>query len=169
LSIDRKDGIIADMTHRFDGELPLLLIGSFRAIVDELHDDLREAGLGELRALHGFALKAIDDDGSSISEFARRMGVSKQAAAKTAASMEALGLAERHPDPRDSRASVITRTDRANAVMDESARFYRRLEKRLRGDLGDERYDALLEGLRETAGPDPATAITGWLGRATRA
>lgn len=156
------------MAHRFDDELPLLLIGSFRTVVDELHDHLRKAGLGELRALHGFALKAIDDDGISISEFARRLGVTKQAAATTASSMESLGLAQRHADPHDSRASVLTRTERANAVLDESERFYRTKEAQWRESLGDKRYEVLRDCLRQLAGTEPATSIPGWLGRATR-
>ncbi|QDZ14347.1 MarR family winged helix-turn-helix transcriptional regulator [Humibacter ginsenosidimutans] len=157
------------MTHRFDDEIPLLLIGSFRAVVDELHDHLRDAGLGESRALHGFALKAIDDDGVSISELARRLGVTKQAAARTAQSMESAGLVERRADPSDSRATVITRTAHADAVLDEGERFYRRKEEQWRAQLGDERYEALRDGLRELAGSEPVTSIPGWLGRATRA
>jgi DNA-binding MarR family transcriptional regulator len=157
------------MMHRFDDELPLLLIRSFRTLVDELHDQLHAAGFGELRALHGFALKAIDDDGVSISELARHLGVTKQAAARTVSSMESLGLTERHADPRDSRVSVITRTTRANAVLEESERFYRRKEAEWREELGDDRYEVLQDCLQQLAGTEAATSIPGWLGRATRA
>jgi DNA-binding MarR family transcriptional regulator len=166
--MSRKSWIIVLMAHRFDDELPLLLIRSFRTIVDELHDHLRNAGLGEMRALHGFALKAIDDDGVSISELASRLGVTKQAAATTTSAMESLGLAERHADPHDSRASVITRTERANAVLDESERFYRRKESQWRKRLGDERYEVLRACLQQMVGTEPGTSIPGWLGRSTR-
>ncbi|HEX4401978.1 MAG TPA: MarR family winged helix-turn-helix transcriptional regulator [Galbitalea sp.] len=166
--MSRKGWIIVLMAHRFDDELPLLLIRSFRTIVDELHDHLSNAGFGEMRALHGFALKAIDDEGVSISELAWRLGVTKQAAATTASVMESLGLAERHADPRDLRVSVITRTERANAVLGESERFYRRKEAQWRKKLGDERYEVLRECLQQMAGTEPATSIPGWLGRSTR-
>lgn len=80
-------------------ELPLLLLGAFRSVIDELHGVLAESGHGEARPLHGFALQAIGPDGSTASELGRRLGVSKQAAAKTVASLERVGYVGREPDP----------------------------------------------------------------------
>src|SRR5476649_2044731 len=54
-------------------------------------------GHPDARPLHGFALQAIGS-GSSISELGRRLGVSKQAAAKTASSVVRLGYASRAAD-----------------------------------------------------------------------
>jgi DNA-binding MarR family transcriptional regulator len=156
------------MAHHPVGELPFLLIGSFRGIIDELNWHLDGLGYEEVRPLHGFALQSIDESGVSITEFARRLGVTKQAGAKTAASMESLGLVRRRTDPGDSRASVITRTPRADDFLVESARFLGAKEAEWRRRLGDQRYDIMIDCLRELTDAEPLTSIPGWLGRTTR-
>lgn len=155
------------MTESQVGELPFLLIGSFRAVIDELHDHLRTLGFDDVRPLHGFALQAIDD-GISITEFARRLGVTKQAAAKTVASMEQLHLVQRHVNPSDTRATVITRTDRADEILSESGRFFARKEHEWQRMFGPEQFAALLDALSALNSSAPETSIPGWLGRATR-
>ena len=65
----------------------LLLAGAFRDGVDALHVELAEQGHPEARPLHGFALQAIGPDGCTINELGQRLGVTKQAAAKTAAGL----------------------------------------------------------------------------------
>ena len=52
-----------------------------------------------LDPIHGFALQALGSGGTTIGELGRRLGVSKQAAAKTAASLEAVGCAARQRGP----------------------------------------------------------------------
>ena len=78
-------------------ELPLLLAGAFRELIDNLHAELGKHGHGQARPLHGFALQAIGPDGATVSELGRRLGVTKQAAAKTAASLEQIGYIARQP------------------------------------------------------------------------
>ncbi len=156
------------MTENQVGELPFLLIGSFRAVIDELHEHLRSLGYDDVRPLHGFALQSISDGGVSITEFSHRLGVTKQAAAKTVASMEQLGLVQRHPDQTDSRATNVTRTERADNVLRESGRFFARKEREWRDAFGADRFENLLAALQELTSPAPETSIPGWLGRATR-
>ena len=72
-------------------ELPLLLFGGFRAIIDELHGELARRGHQDLRPAHGFAMQAIGFRGATASEVGRRLGISKQAAGKTIERLEALG------------------------------------------------------------------------------
>ena len=78
-------------------ELPLLLAGAFRELIDNLHAELGKHGHGQARPLHGFALQAIGPDGATVSELGRRLGVTKQAAAKTAAGLEQIGYIARQP------------------------------------------------------------------------
>jgi DNA-binding MarR family transcriptional regulator len=92
---------------RADGhrcEPRFLLVGAFRSLIDELHRTLAENGHDKARPLHGFALQAIGPDGSTTSQLGRRLGVSKQAAAKTVASLERAGYIRREPDSADARA-----------------------------------------------------------------
>jgi DNA-binding MarR family transcriptional regulator len=144
-------------------ELPLLLISAFRSLVDELHAELSLHGHPEARPLHGFALQAIGG-GTSISELGRRLGVSKQAAAKTAANLERLGYAHRGSDPADARASRIERSARGDELLDLSARIFARSRARLVDQLGAARVAALEDDLEAIAGAGAfAPDLPGWL------
>jgi len=66
-------------------ELPLLLFGGFRSVIDELHAELARRGHPDMRPGHGFAMQAVGLDGATASELGKRLGVSKQAGGKTAA------------------------------------------------------------------------------------
>ncbi len=106
-------------------ELPLLLIGAFRAVIDDLHLELAQRGHPDARPAHGFALQAVGS-GASISELGRRLGVSKQAAAKTVAGLERLGYVARSADGRDARATRIERTARGDELLRLSAVIFER-------------------------------------------
>jgi DNA-binding MarR family transcriptional regulator len=144
-------------------ELPLLLVGAFRLLVDELHAELALHGHPDARPLHGFALQAVGS-GTSISELGRRLGVSKQAAAKTAASLERLGYVRRASDPADARATRIERSARGDELLELSARIFARSRARLVDRLGAERIRALEDDLEAIVGASAfATDVPGWL------
>src|SRR6476659_4869149 len=135
------------MPERPGYELPLLLIGAFRALIDELHDDLAQRGHPDVRPLHGFALQAVGT-GATTSELGRRLGVSKQAAAKTVAGLERLGYVA-----RDARAQRIVRTARGDELLALSAETFARLRARWRHELGAVELAGLEAGLAAMAGP----------------
>jgi DNA-binding MarR family transcriptional regulator len=146
-------------------ELPLLLVGAFRSLIDELHRTLAEDGHGEARPLHGFALQAIGPDGSTASELGRRLGVSKQAAAKTVASLERAGYVCREPDPTDGRAVRLLRTPRGQEMLALSAAFFETYHSRLTQVLGPRRLSELEDGLEQMATPtaDYLRGFPGWI------
>jgi DNA-binding MarR family transcriptional regulator len=146
-------------------ELPLLLLGAFRSLIDELHRTLAEHGHGEARPLHGFALQAIGPNGSTLSELGRRLGVSKQAAAKTAASLERVGYVYREADPTDGRAVRLRRTPRGEEMLGLSAAFFETYRSRLRHVLGSRRLSELEDGLLQMTAPtaDYLRGFPGWI------
>lgn len=146
-------------------ELPLLLLGAFRSLIDELHDTLAESGHAEARPLHGFALQAIGPDDTTASELGRRLGVSKQAAAKTVASLERVGYVSREPDPHDGRAVRLRRTRRGEEMLSLSAAFFESYHRRLAQDLGARRLAELEDDLEQVAGPFGASlaGLPGWM------
>ena len=127
-------------------ELPLLLAGAFRAIIDDLHGQLAAAGHPQARPLHGFALQAIGPDGVTLSELGRRLGVSKQAAAKTVTNLEQVGYARRIGHPQDQRAVLIQRTAAGEQMLAMSAEIFGRIRAELAQQLGAEQ----LAGLEST-------------------
>lgn len=132
---------------RFGFELPLLLAGAFRGLIDELHRRLAERGHPDLRPAYGFALQAIGSDGTTLSEAGRRLGVSKQAATKTVGKLVELGYVERAVDPGDARAVRITITRRGRDCLQASAEIFEDLRREWVRELGADRVRALEDDL----------------------
>jgi DNA-binding MarR family transcriptional regulator len=109
-------------------ELALLLSQASEAIVDGLLRDLGELGFADARPVHCFALHAIGADGTTVSELGRRLGVSKQAAAKTAEGLEVRDYAVRELHPTDTRALLLQRTPRGEALVAASGAAFERLQ-----------------------------------------
>ena len=163
-----ENGAVPTSRHGF--ELPLLLLGAFRASIDQLHEELAADGHPDVRAIHGFALQAIGQHGVSISELGRRLGVSKQAAAKTAANLERLGYVARRASETDARAWLLHRTERGEEMLRLSSASFARQRRRLVGQLGAARVAALEDDLEQLAGGASRTGLAalsdlpGWLG-----
>lgn len=150
---------------RFGFELPLLLAGAFRGLIDELHDRLTERGHPDLRPAYGFALQAIGPDGATTSELGRRLGVSKQAATKTVARLAVLGYVDRAPDPGDARAVVVTITERGRESLRLSAEIFEDLRGEWVRELGGDRVRALEDDLTTMVGRGGVRIgdLPGWL------
>ncbi len=150
---------------RFGFELPLLLASAFRALVDDLHDQLARRGHPDARPIHGFALQAIGPDGATVSELGRRLDVSKQAAAKTAAGLERLGYVVRDQHPADARAVQLRRSPHGEQLLSLSAEIFDQLRAAWARDLGDARIQALENDLERIASTSHANFadLPGWL------
>ena len=153
------------MNDRYGFELPMLLARAFRSLTDELHAELSECGHPDARPIHGFALQAIGDEGTTVSELGRRLGVSKQAAAKTAASLESVGYASRVADPHDARATKLIRAPRGTEMLALSAEIFERLRADWVRQLGEARVTALEDYLESVvASRRPRLGdLPGWL------
>lgn len=137
-----------------DVAMPFLLMSAFRGLVDAVHADLEEAGFPGVRATHGFAMQAVGEGCTSV-ELGARLGVSKQAAAKTAAGLEAMGFIARAPSPTDRRERILTPTERGREMLDRSAASFRREVGMWRERVGGAQVDATLATLAQAP---PATA-----------
>jgi DNA-binding MarR family transcriptional regulator len=143
-------------------DLPLLLLLGFRALIDDVHAELAEAGHAGFRPLHGVAFKAIGA-GVTASELGRRLGVSKQAAGKTIEGLEREGYVERVADPEDARSKIIRLTPRGVELQQRAFEVMAALRARWAERLGEERMAAIEEGLREmTADREARFDIPGW-------
>jgi DNA-binding MarR family transcriptional regulator len=148
-------------------ELPLLLIAGFRGVIEAMHERLARQGHPEARPVHGFALQSLGPEGAKVAEVGRRLGVTKQAAAKTVASLEALGYAERVPHPGDARAALVRRTARGEELLDLSARALERVRATWATSLGRARLRDLEADLAKMIGDAGTRAsfedFPGWL------
>jgi DNA-binding MarR family transcriptional regulator len=151
------------VTHGF--ELPLLLFGGFRSIIDELHAELARRGHPDLRPAHGFALQAIGLDGATATEAGRRLGISKQAAGKTIERLEELGYVQRAGDDQDRRRKLVRITPRGVQALVMSALIFEDIRSRWAGALGPGRLSALEADLRTMVPGDTFRLdVPGWFG-----
>ncbi|MFI6898885.1 MarR family winged helix-turn-helix transcriptional regulator [Streptomyces sp. NPDC050256] len=135
-------------------ELPVLLFGGFRSIIDALHHELAEHGHPDMRPAYGYALQAVGRGGSTASEIGRRLGVSKQAAGKTVEKLEGLGYVERVDDPQDGRRKLVRLSPRGIDIVVRSAEGFDRLRAEWMRVLGAERVRAMEADLRTMAAAD---------------
>ncbi|MCE3553078.1 MarR family winged helix-turn-helix transcriptional regulator [Pseudonocardia sp. RS11V-5] len=140
-------------TERPGFALPLLLLAGFQTLVDALHEELAERGHPDARPMHGFALQAVGG-GTTAAELGRRLGVTKQAAAKTIAALEAAGYVERAADPTDARRVVVRPTARGRDLLARSAEIFDELRTRWVRELGEDAVRTMEDALgRVTSGP----------------
>jgi DNA-binding MarR family transcriptional regulator len=146
-------------------ELPLLLFGGFRSIIDELHAELTRRGHPDLRPAHGFALQAIGLRGATATEAGRRLGISKQAAGKTIERLSELGYVQKAGDDRDRRRKLVRITPRGYEVLALSAMIFDQIRSRWAGALGPSRLSALEADLRTMVpGETFRLDVPGWFG-----
>jgi DNA-binding MarR family transcriptional regulator len=145
-------------------ELPLLLFGGFRTLVERLHEELARQGHPDARPAHGFALQAIGPGGATASALGRRLGVSKQAAGKTVDRLTRLGYVERVADEADGRAKLIRLTPRGVDVLTRSAAIFDDLRAEWVRMLGPGQVRALEDALRAVVPGGVGVDAVGWLG-----
>ncbi|MCF3105965.1 winged helix-turn-helix transcriptional regulator [Streptomyces roseoverticillatus] len=172
--VDHADGEnvnqVVDNGKGFDDtpgfELPLLLFGAFRTLIDRLHARLAEEGHPGLRPAYGFAMQAIGTHGATASDIGRRLGVSKQAAGKTVDRLLALGYAERTDDPGDARRKLVRLTPHGRAALARSAVVFDELRAEWAAVLGAERVREIETALRSVVPAETAFRLdaTSWLG-----
>lgn len=145
-------------------ELPLLLLAGFRTLIDEAHRRLSERGHPDLRPVHGFTLQAVGQ-GSTTSDIARRLGVSKQAAAKTIARLSEMGYVTVSADSADARRKLLVPTARGRDMLRQSAEVFDEVYREWGERIGPDLLDSMHEGLEQLAGERAARFDhAAWLG-----
>jgi DNA-binding MarR family transcriptional regulator len=146
-------------------ELPLLLFGGFRSIIDELHAELARRGHPDLRPAHGFALQAIGVRGATATEAGRRLGISKQAAGKTIERLAELGYVRKAGDDQDRRRKLVRITPRGLEALAMSAMIFDGIRSRWASVLGPGPLSALEADLRiMVPGETFRLDVPGWFG-----
>jgi DNA-binding MarR family transcriptional regulator len=154
-----------DASRTYGFELPLLLFGGFRSVIDELHAELARRGHPDMRPAHGFALQAIGLSGATATEAGKRLGISKQAAGKTVDRLEELGYVHRAGDETDRRRKLIRLTPRGIEALYLSAMIFSDIRARWERELGSARLAEVEGALRTMAPADTFRLdVPGWFG-----
>jgi DNA-binding MarR family transcriptional regulator len=93
----------------------------------------------------------IDVDGTTVSELARRAGVTKQSMADSVQALESQGLVTRKPDEHDRRARLVTLTDDGYVALQAGLEVVTEMHERWSDLLGDRDMSRLLTLLHRLA------------------
>jgi DNA-binding MarR family transcriptional regulator len=145
-------------------DLALLLLAGFRSIVTDGQAELARRGHDDVRPVHDFAIQAIAAGADDVSALGKRLGVTRQAAAKTLAGLEERGYVVREPDPDDLRRKRLRVTDRGFALVREGGEIFDDLRETWAARIGEEQLLQLEAHLRELVGPAPPRLdAPGWM------
>lgn len=100
-----------------------------------------------LRRAHTAMLPHIDQQGTRLTELARRLGVTKQAAGQLVSDLESLELLERVDDPMDGRAKLVRFTRLGLEAIHHGLSVLQGIEAELEKVLGRTRMRQLHESL----------------------
>jgi DNA-binding MarR family transcriptional regulator len=134
-----------------------------------LDDELAAAGFADRGLPDGRVLRiCARSPEATISAIGRELGISRQGAAKLVASLRDRGYVTLDPSPDSGREKRIALTPRAQEYLTAHRAAARRIEQRLRMQLGEDAYGGLLL-LLEALGQDDQPRMLDYLRRATRA
>ncbi|MCC2317906.1 MarR family winged helix-turn-helix transcriptional regulator [Cellulomonas chengniuliangii] len=137
---------------RSGADLALLLLGAYRRLVDDAVAELAARGYPDVRPSHDFAMRAILAGADNASELGRRLSVSKQAAAKTIATLLERGYIARETDPQDARRKRIEVTPLGLEVMSVGESIFDDLRRGWADQIGSRELVALEARLTELVG-----------------
>ena len=140
---------------RSGADLALLLLGGFRALVDDATAELAHRGYEDVRPVHDFAMRAIAAGADNASGLARRLSVSKQAAAKTVSVLQERGYVAREADPVDSRRKRLQVTALGFEVMREGEAIFDELRDKWKQQIGPDELERLESRLAALVGASP--------------
>ena len=116
---------------------------AYRALIDGLHDRLRDLGWADVRPAFGFVLLAARDQPTSVTEVAALMGITKQAASKLVSAMVSGGYLQRDAAPQDRRQRPLVLTSRGEELLAAVERIYGELEGSWAQAIGAARVQAI--------------------------
>ncbi|MHC3000864.1 MarR family winged helix-turn-helix transcriptional regulator [Gordonia metallireducens] len=125
-----------------------LLLETFDAMTREVVEELADAGHPGLTVTNELAMEAIDDGAGNAASLARRLGVSRQAAAKTITALEGLGYVERAADADDARRKSLRITARGREAIRVGSAAFDRIRVRWEAALGADRVAETEDALR---------------------
>jgi DNA-binding MarR family transcriptional regulator len=141
-------------THR---PLPQLLGDARRWFDEGLLAAMGAAGATPVSPPQLQLFAVLDEEGTTVSELARRMGVTRQTAHQAAHGLVDAGLLEQVPHPTSARQRLIRRTAKGARAHQQAELFLERLEAQLAERIGQEVLDALRAALETAWGEPPSS------------
>ncbi|MBM2715674.1 winged helix-turn-helix transcriptional regulator [Mesorhizobium caraganae] len=119
-----------------------------RAWQAEFAAAMRAAGHGWFTEARAGLLGHIARDGIRQAALIDRSAISKQAVQQLLDGLEAEGVVQRLPDPRDGRSKLVGYTSKGLDALRDGDRIKLEIERRYVGRIGHQRFAALMDALR---------------------
>jgi DNA-binding MarR family transcriptional regulator len=149
-----------------DEDVVLLLQACNAAFNDRVLGDVRRAAGDDVRFNDGYVFQHLVPGPVSVTELARRLGVSQQAASQQVADLQTRGLVVRRADPDDARARLVELSDRGRRAVEAGRRSREAVNDELVELLGRSGRDDLLDALTRVS--DATGALAALAGRRLR-
>lgn len=141
--------------HATGRNLPQLLAEGRRWFEDALLAALEQIGATPVTPTQIQLFAVLDEQGTTVSELARRTGVTRQTAHQAVHGLVAAGLLEQAPDPASGRQRLIRRTPDGERTHRQAALILERLEAELTERIGASVVGGLRTALETPWGPPP--------------
>ncbi|PJN01633.1 MarR family transcriptional regulator [Streptomyces sp. CB01201] len=138
--------------------LPQLLTDARRWFEDGLLSAMEATGATPVSPTQAQLFAVLDDHGTTVSELARRTGVTRQTAHQAVHGLVNAGLLVQLPDPSSARRRLIRRTAEGERAHRQATAILDRLEGQLAERIGKGAADALRAALEAPWGEPPASA-----------
>ncbi|MFB0617706.1 MarR family winged helix-turn-helix transcriptional regulator [Streptomyces sp. AGS-58] len=145
------------MSHRA-ANLPQLLSEGRRWFEDALFASMEAAGEQPVTTAQASVFAMLDAEGTTVSELARRVGVTRQTAHQAVHGLIGMGLLEQTPDPGSARRRLIRTTPEGRRVHERAQATIRVIETALAERIGPAAARALREALTCDWGQPPLVA-----------
>lgn len=120
-----------------------------------LEEELAAAGFGDRGFPDGRVLRLCAEASDvTISHIGRELGITRQGASKIVASLRDRGYVTLSPSPTDRREKIVSPTRRAVEFLSAQREAARRIEARVRSELGADALDGLYQLLDALDGDD---------------
>jgi len=118
-----------------------------RIFENKIIENLKVKGHDELTAAHINLTRNLDEDGTRLTELARRASLTKQSMSELVEQVERTGLIEKRRDPNDGRAKLVCFTEKGLIWLEAFHDSLDFAEKEMRDQLGSALVDFIVEAL----------------------
>ncbi|MBB4289119.1 DNA-binding MarR family transcriptional regulator [Rhizobium leguminosarum] len=118
-----------------------------RIFENRIIEHLKIHGHAELTSAHINLTRNLDEDGTRLTELARRASLTKQSMSELVDQVERTGLIEKRPDPADGRAKLVCFTDKGFEWLEAFHQSLDVAENEMRNELGVAMVDLMVEAL----------------------
>jgi DNA-binding MarR family transcriptional regulator len=115
-------------------------------------EELAKRGFDDVRFGHQHVFINVDDEGTTLTDLAARVKISKQAMHELVNELEQLGYVERIPSPTDGRSKLIRTTERGERHIEAAWQIIAQIEREWTEILGNAGMDRLRVTLRKLHG-----------------